>query len=112
MRFIKVPTDAALKARKDQKTGDIPTKTFRDFIMCDLGLDARWFADEVWEKAADAIWSAFDECKAGDVIEIRDDAHEKLELVVRAFGYAPDLKPSLRWFVRAVTGAEKIDPRS
>jgi hypothetical protein len=119
MRYITIPKDATFKTRpnpkKDPKDEKEPTTypayPFSDYLKIDINSDARWFSDSEWEKAFDDVCTAFENVKPGDVVELNNAAHEKLELVVRAIPSAPDLKPALRFFVRAITQADKIDPR-
>jgi hypothetical protein len=115
MRYVTIPRDAVLRARA--KPGEEPPKyTFKDFLTMDLLRDSRWNSDTTWEAALDDVCAAFgldgaDPLAVGTVVELCDAAHEKLEASVRAFQPASDLRPALRFYVRAITQPDKIDPR-
>ena len=110
MRYIKVPGDATLKSRATKDT-PAPTLTFTEFILRDVNGDKRWWSDKVWEDAFDSLCVALEDRKPGEWVVLEDTAHEKLELVVRELPVDPAVKPSLRFFLRAISQADKLDPR-
>lgn len=116
MRYIKIPSDATFKTRPNPKkdgeeTATYPTYSFADLLRENVNGDLRWFSDSEWENAFDDICTAFENAKPGDIIGLSDKAHEKLESIIRGIPFASDIKPSLRFFVRAITQADKLDPR-
>jgi len=112
MRYVKVPKDAEFKDRPKLPDGQFQGISFRNWVVVELATDKRWFSTTDWEDAADAVWTAFDDAKEGSVAELSDKAYEKLEQVTRETQFAADIKPALRWFVRAITQADKLDPRT
>lgn len=115
MRYITVPKDAVLRARANPGQ-EPPTYSFRNYLVLDLFRDPRWSVDAEWESALDAVSTAFgldgaDLIEPGTVVALDSAAHEKLEAAARAFQPSSDLKAALRWHLRAITQADRLDPR-
>lgn len=110
MRYVTYPPDEAIL--EAEPVGDPPKPpvfSLRMIVIYDLGSSLSWRADEASMASYLVFCDLFKAPKAGDVVPMTDDDHERLVASFRAYpSFQPGMIPYvMRLFMPVMTAAKK-----